>query len=260
MWLEGNASVMYLASIKIKTFLHGFINNDYKHMSTNLMNILFSYLLWTSSRHEKCDFDSAPPPSHIIYCTASCSSLILPHHKNKSTWTASAVKWDPEEILIKGVWHLNMFASLHAGTGAPCTVPPLACTSGEFGCAWCRPKSSLYAATLSLTRLWLKLTEVSYVCVCVLHSYSVMAVNTLRCWKTSHSSCEVLSTHRHKQKSMPVTVRKLLQTLWGENPAHVLVYFMIMSHFSENDLKMILDSFHFLSHLKPPKTPCKSHS
>lgn len=88
-----------------------------------------------------------------------------------------------------------------------------------------------------------------------------MAVNTLRCWKTSHSSCEVLSTH--KQKSMPVTVRKLLQTHWLTKS--FTFWFMIMSHFSETDLKIILDSFNFLSHLKPPKTldytpPCKSHA
>lgn len=160
------------------------------------------------------------PPHRLHTWFIAQHQFILPDHKNKSTSTASAVKWHPEEILIKGVWRLNMFASTHAGTGAPCTVRPLACTSGEFGCAWCRPKSSLHAATfshLSLKWLWLKLTEASYVCVCILHSYSVMAVNTLRCWKMSHSSCEVLSTHQ--QKSMPVTFRKLLQTHWGENPA-----------------------------------------
>lgn len=181
---KGNASVTYLA-FNNKNLFALFYQQRLQAHEYKSKTIVFSSLLWTSSRNEKCDFDSAPPPSHIIYCTASCS-LILPHHKNKSTWTASAGKWHPEEILIKGACRLST-SSLHAGTGAPCTVRPLACTSGEFGCAWRRPKSSLQAATfshLSLKWLWLKLTEASYVCVCVLHSYSVMAVNTRRCWKT----------------------------------------------------------------------------
>lgn len=83
----------------IKTFLHCFINNDYKPMSTNQK--LF-YLVHCFGRVVDMKTDSTPPPSHIIYFTASCS-LILPDHKNKSTRTASAVKWHPEEILFKGV-------------------------------------------------------------------------------------------------------------------------------------------------------------
>lgn len=75
----------------------------------------------------------------------------------------------------------------------------------------------------------------------------------IQCWKTSHSSCEVLSTHRHKQKSMPVTVRKLLQAHWGDNPTRFSLLYdnvtLLNSH-----LKITLDSFNFLSHLKPPKT------
>lgn len=253
--LKGNTSATYLA-FNNKNLFALFYQQWLQAHEYKSKTILFSSLPWKSSTREKCDWFH---PTAVTHCTASCS-LILPDHKNKSTSTASAVKWHPEDILIKGVWHLNMFASLHAGTGAPCTVHPLPCTSGEFGCAWCRPKSSLHAATFSQSSLnWLrlKLTEVSYMCVCVLHSHLVMAVNTLRCWRTSHSSCEVLSTLRHKQKRS--------NWVWGENPARILVYFMMMSHFSETDLKIILDSFNFLSHLKPPKTldytpPCKSHA